>query len=431
MLKLTRHLFSWQPTAALGDYYERALYNHILASQNPEDGMMCYFVPLRMGTKKQFSDSLNTFTCCVGSGMENHGKYGEAIYYDGADGSLYVNLFVPSTLDWEANNIRLVQETSFPEGDTVSLKIQGNAKRPLTIRFRKPAWSPTPVIHVNGHPIKSDLDENGFLTVTRQWKSNDKITLVFTKSLYTESMPDNPNRIAVLYGPLVMAGKLGNSMPDPVFGTPVLLTDDKQVNNWIKPLVNSSMSFKMVGVGKPFDVELIPFYKMYKEYYSVYWDYFTNADWIARQAEYEADKKRRQEIEARTIDIFRIGEMQPERDHNLVASEKSYVSDAIGVNGREVRAGGYFSFEMTVDPLQSNNLLLTYIGDDKDRKFDIKIEGVLIKTEELTGGKTGKFYDREYAISPAVVGTKTKITVQIESNYGKTAGRVFGARIVK
>lgn len=431
MLKLTRHLFSWQPTAALGDYYERALYNHILASQNPEDGMMCYFVPLRMGTKKQFSDSLNTFTCCVGSGMENHGKYGEAIYYDGADGSLYVNLFVASTLDWKANNIRLVQETRFPEGDTVSLKIQGNAKRPLTIRLRKPAWSPTPVIHVNGHSIKTDLDENGFLSATRQWKNNDKVTLVFTKSLYTESMPDNPNRIAVLYGPLVLAGKLGNTMPDPVFGTSVLLTDDKQVSNWIKPVANASMSFKMVGVGKPLDVELIPFYKMYKEYYSVYWDYFTNADWSARQEEYEADKKRRQEIEARTIDIFRIGEMQPERDHNLAASEKSYVSDAIGVNGREVRAGGYFSFEMTVDPKQSNNLLLTYIGDDKDRKFDIKVDGELVKTEELTGGKTGKFYDREYAIPAAVIGTKTKITVRIESNYGKTAGRVFGARIVK
>lgn len=431
MLKLTRHLFSWQPTAALGDYYERALFNHILASQNPEDGMMCYFVPLRMGTKKQFSDSLNTFTCCVGSGMENHGKYGEAIYYDGADGSLYVNLFVPSSLDWKANKLRLVQETSFPEGDAVQLKIQGNAPKKLTIRFRKPAWSPTPVIQINGRSVKTDLDENGFITVTRQWKNNDKISMVFAKSLYTESMPDNPNRIAVLYGPLVLAGKLGSTMPDPVFGTPVLLTDDKQVNNWIKPVANKPLEFKMTGVGKPQDVALIPFYKMYKEYYSVYWDYFTHADWVSRQAEYEADKKRRKEIELRTIDVFRIGEMQPERDHNLQASEKSYVSDAIGVNGREVRAGGFFSFEMTVDPALENSLLLTYIGDDKDRKFDILVNGVLIRTEELTGGKTGKFYDREYAIPIGVIGDKKRITVRIESNYGKTAGRVFGVRVIK
>mgnify|MGYP005608818239 FL=1 len=107
------------------------------------------------------------------------------------------------------------------------------------------------------------------------------------------------------------------------------------------------------------------------------------------------------------------------------------MSDAIGVNGREVRAGGYFSFEMTIDPKQANSLLLTYIGDDKDRKFDIKVDGQLIKTEELTGGKTGKFYDREYTIPAALVAGKTKITVRIESNYGKTAGRVFGVRVVR
>ncbi|ULQ51519.1 glycoside hydrolase family 127 protein [Flavihumibacter fluvii] len=431
MLKLTRHLFSWSPSARLGDYYERALYNHILASQNPDDGMMCYFVPLRMGTKKQFSDSLNTFTCCVGSGMENHSKYGEAIYYEGADGSLFVNLFVASTLNWRAKKISIRQETSFPAGDTVNFTIQSAAVTPFTLKLRKPGWSGSTTVRVNGQPVTTTTDSDGFLEINRNWKNKDRVQLIVSKALYTEAMPDNPNRIAILYGPLVLAGALGNTMPDPVFGTPVLLTDDKNVQNWIRPVANQPLHFDMVGVGKPKDVQLVPFYQMYKEYYSVYWDYFTNTDWISRQAEYEADKKRRQQIEARTIDVFRIGEMQPERDHNLVASEKSYVSDAIGINGREVRAGGYFSFEMTVDPKLENSLLLTYIGDDKDRKFDILVDGVLIRTEELTGGKTGKFYDREYAIPIAVIGEKKKVTVRIESNYGKTAGRVFGVRVVK
>ena len=115
MLKLTRHLFCWQPFSALGDYYERALYNHILASQNPTDGMMCYFVPLRMGTKKEFSDPFNTFTCCVGSGMENHSKYTENIYYQGKDGSLYVNLFIPSVLNWKDKGITLTQVSAYPD----------------------------------------------------------------------------------------------------------------------------------------------------------------------------------------------------------------------------------------------------------------------------------------------------------------------------
>ncbi|WP_153800985.1 glycoside hydrolase family 127 protein [Foetidibacter luteolus] len=430
MLKLTRHLFSWQPTSELGDYYERALYNHILASQNPEDGMMCYFVPLRMGTKKEFSKPFNTFTCCVGSGMENHSKYSEGIYYQGADGSLYVNLFVPSQLNWKENNVVITQQTAFPEADDINFTVEGKPGS-FVLRVRKPYWANNTAVLVNGKPVNAETDADGFIVINRKWKNNDKVKLTLAKTLHTQSMPDNANRIAVMYGPLVLAGVLGDTMPDPVFGTPVLLTDNKNVSDWIKPSGDAPLSFEMKNVGKPYDVKLVPFYKMYNKYYSVYWDYFTNADWSARQAEYEADKKRQKEIAERTIDVFRIGEMQPERDHNLTASEKSYVSDAIGVNGREVRAGGFFSFEMKVDPSLQNNLLLTYIGDDKDRKFDILVNGVKIATEELTGGKTGKFYDKEYSIPKEVIGDKTGITVRIESNYQKTAGRVFGVRVIR
>jgi len=123
--------------------------------------------------------------------------------------------------------------------------------------------------------------------------------------------------------------------------------------------------------------------------------------------------------------------MQPERDHNLKASDNSYVSDAIGVNGREARAGGFFSFEMKIDPSIQNSLLLTYLGDDKDRKFDILIDGTKIITEELPGGKTSKFYDKEYAIQKELIDNKTIITIRIEANYEKTAGRVFGVRIIR
>ena len=430
MLKLTRHLFSWQPSSALGDYYERALYNHILASQNPETGMMCYFVPLRMGTKKEFSEPFNTFTCCVGSGMENHSKYSEGIYYEGTDGSLYVNLFVPSQLNWKEKHAVITQETAFPESDDINLTVQGKPGS-FALRIRKPYWANNTAVLVNDKPVNAATDADGFIVINRKWKNNDRIKLTLTKSLHTQSMPDNANRIAVMYGPLVLAGVLGDTMPDPVFGTPVLLTDNKNVNEWIKPVSDAPLTFEMKNVGKPYDVKLIPFYKAYNKYYSVYWDYFTNADWSARQAEYEAEKKHQKEIAERTIDVFRIGEMQPERDHNLKASEKSYVSDAIGVNGREVRAGGFFSFEMKVDPSLQNNLLLTYIGDDKDRKFDILVDGTKIATEELTGGKTGKFYDKQYSIPKDVVGGKTGVTIRIESNYQKTAGRVFGVRVIR
>jgi hypothetical protein len=430
MLKLTRHLFSWQPSSTLMDYYERALYNHILASQNPENGMMTYFVPLRMGTRKQFSDSFNTFTCCVGTGMENHSKYVEQIYSYDNDG-LFVNLFIPSQLNWKQKKVIITQQAEFPEEEKIKLVVNVKNTTSFSLRIRKPFWTTaSPIIYVNGKSVHTETDQFGYLFTKRQWNNGDVVTVDFPMHLYSEAMPDNPNRIAVKYGPLVLAGELGKQMPDPVYGIPVLLTDDKNVNHWIKPAA-SPLQFDMKGVGKPFDVRLVPFYKVYNQYYSVYWDYFTPAAWEARKAEYEADKKRQKEIEERTIDNFRMGEIPPERDHSLIASEQSYVSDALGRNGREARRGNYFSFEMKVLAGVKNNLLLTYIGDDKDRVFDILIDGAKLTKVEWKGGITGKFYDEVYPMPDELINGKAKITIRIEANYGKTAGRIFGVRIIK
>jgi len=393
--------------------------------------MMCYFVPLRMGTQKQFSDSFNTFTCCVGSGIENHSKYAEAIYAEGADQSLYVNLFIPSKLNWKTKGVTIQLETNFPADDKIRFLIQTSGSKELTLRIRKPNWATKGVLaSVNGKLAEYTYDEDGFIVIKRSFKMNDLLELTIPMELYTEAMPDNPNRIAFKYGPLVLAGLLGKERPDPVYGTPVLLTSNRNVNEWVQSSSNP-LQFEMKGVGKPFDVKLKPFYQTYDQYYSVYWDYFTPDDWAKLQADYEAEKKRQKAIEDRTIDNFRIGEMQPERDHNLKASERSYVDDALGRKGREARANNYFSFDMKVGQGAPTILLLTYIGDDKDRKFDILVDGVKIQTIDWKGGKTGKFYDFEYPIPAELLKDKSKITVRIEANYGKTAGRVFGARTVK
>lgn len=432
MLKLTRHLFGWQPSTAYMDYYERALYNHILASQNPEDGMMCYFVPLRQGTHKMFSDSFNTFTCCVGSGMENHSKYAESIYAAGRDGSLYVNLFIPSQLNWKERGVIIEQQNFIPETNQVKIKISAKAPSLFTLRIRKPAWvTGAAVIYLNGKAIKTETGSDGYITSSRRWLNNDVVTVDMPMNIYTEAMPDNKDRIAVLYGPVVLAAALGKSMPDPVYGTPVLLTDDKSPANWVKPVAGQQLVFKTTGVGKPADVELIPFYKMYNQYYSVYFDYFTNAAFTERQATYEAEKKAQQQIEEKTIDVFRIGEMQPERDHHLFATERSYTDEAIGRMGREARGDHYFTFDMKVTPGIANSLLLTMIGDDKDRKFDIFVDNVLLATQEWNGGITSKFYDKIYSIPAGILKDKTSVKIKIAANYEKTAGRIFGVRILK
>jgi DUF1680 family protein len=431
MLKLTRYLFSWQPNSSYADYYERALYNHILSSQNPQTGMMCYFVPLRMGTKKEFSEPFNTFTCCVGSGMENHSKYTEGIYFEGKDGSLFVNLFIPSELKWRDKSVTIKQETAFPESNQTLITIQSSIPQTFTIKIRQPKWSnETLRFTVNDNPFTAKSGSNGYWSLTRKWGKNDKIKITLPANIYSESMPDNPNRVALLYGPIVLAGQLGTTMPDPVYGSTVLLTDNHEVENWVKN-TSEPLVFETNNVAKPNDVKLIPFYKTYDQYYNVYWDYFTPADWTKRQAEYEAEKKRVKEIADRTIDIIRIGEMQPERDHNLTATEKSYTSDALGRMGREVRSGGYFEFDMKVDPSFSNSLLCSYIGDDKNSIFDLLVDGTKIGTQELKGGAVGRFFDVEYPIPAEVIKGKTKAIVRVQAHPNKTAGRVFGCRIVK
>jgi uncharacterized protein len=433
MLKLTRHLYTQNPKSAYMDYYERALYNHILASQHPETGMMCYFVPLRMGTQKEFSKPFHTFTCCVGSGIENHAKYAESIYYEGGASDLYVNLFIPSVLNWQEKGVTITQETQFPEGNEVNLTIQCKKPTSLNFKIREPEWSSLTIL-INGKNAQLAPNVNGYRTINgmKKWKNGDKITIQFNNMhLRTEAMPDNPNRIAFLYGPIVLAGQLGEKMPDPFFGTPVLLTDNRDYTQWLQPVASDKLSYQMTDIARPTSPKLIPFYKTYKEHYSVYWDYFTQKEWSERQTAYEAAKKYEQDLENRTIDIMRLGEMQPERDHNLKTSEESYSDDALGRKGREVRRGGFMEFDIKVDPSVKNGLLCTYIGDDKNRAFDLLIDGVKIGSQELNGGKTGHFFDVTYPIPAELLAGKTKVVARIQGVANKTAGRVFGCRIVK
>jgi len=438
MLKLTRYLYSWDPKAAYTDYYERALFNHILASQNPNDGMMCYFVPLRMGTKKRFSRPFNTFTCCVGSGIENHSKYTEGIYYEAKDGSLLVNLFVPSELSWKDKGVTIRQESKFPEDNRITFTVKAPKATRFTMKIRHPKWAASDlVINLNEKPSKAVRD-GAYWTLARTWKEGDKVEVTAPMQLYSEAMPDNPNRIALLYGPIVLAGQLGTEMPDPIFGTTVLLTDKHNVNDWAKP-GSTPLTFE-TSVSKPNPVTLIPFYKTVDQYYNVYWDYFTQEEWKKREADYLAERKYQANVEERTIDIMRLGEMQPERDHNLKTSERSYTSDALGRRGREARADrsggsggsdGFMAFDMTVLADTPSSLLCTYIGDDANRAFDLLIDGVKIGTQELKGGAAGKFFDVTYPIPNELLKGKSKVVVKIQGLSGKTAGRVFGCRIIR
>lgn len=429
MLKLTRELFVIKPSVELMDFYEKALYNHILASQNHTTGMVTYFVSLRMGGKKEYSDEFNSFTCCVGTGMENHVKYAENIYYRGKDGSLYINLFIPSVLNWKEKNISVKQETSLPAADKTTFTITAKQPTSFAIRIRKPYWAETVQVSINGKPQKVMADKEGYIVLNRKWLNHDKIELITPLHFYTQSMPDNPNRRAVFYGPVLLAGVLGDKEPDPL-DVPVFVTGDKDAGKWIQPVSNQPLVFQTSSTASAKPVQLIPFNTTADEHYTVYWDVFTPQQWTVQKKIYEAEKLKQQELEARTVDNLRIGEMQPERDHELTG-EKTVTGDEHNRKWRMAEDSGYFSFTMKVDPSAINTLICTYWGmDNRGRTFDIYVNDVKIATEDINKYKGSKFYDIPYSIPNEVTRYKLSAKIKFVPKEHNAAGPLYGAKIV-
>ncbi|GAA4804567.1 glycoside hydrolase family 127 protein [Olivibacter ginsenosidimutans] len=432
MLKLTQHLFMIKPSAALMDYYERDLLNHILASQNPNDGTVTYYTSLRMGGRKEFSDYEHAFTCCVGTGMENHVKYNQTIYFKGSDGSLFVNLFIPAVLTWKDEGLTLRQETRLPASDKVYFTIESAPTHPLPIRIRKPHWAQEYSLSINGKAVHPSIDEFGYIYLDQQWKADDQLVLTLKSSLYTESMPDNPDRQAIFYGPVLLAAKLGMEEPDPLKGTPVLVSDQAAPEHWIQAENKHELRFSTrPNVAYPQRVELMPFNHFVNEHYTVYWDIFTPEKWKEQQQVYEAENIKQRALEARTLSLFRPGEMQPERDHKL-QGEKLTTGEDHQRKWRATQNGGYLTFEMAVDPQMANSLILSYWGmDNRGRIFDILIDGEKIAQEDLNNYKESRFYDITYAIPRTITKGKKQVIVTLKpTDEQNMAGPFYGARSV-
>jgi hypothetical protein len=389
--------------------------------------MMTYFVPLRMGGRKEYSDRYNTFTCCVGSGMENHVKYGETIYSRGSDGSLYVNLFIASRLNWREKGLTIEQHSKLPADDATTLTITSAHPATFALRIRKPHWAGAIKIRINGAEQTAAIGADGYLVIRRTWKNGDKIEVQFPESFYTMSIPDNPTRIALFYGPVLLAGELGDKEPDPVKGIPVLVSASEDPNKWIHRVDSNHLAFRTNAIGQPRDLTLIPFNRTENEFYSVYWDYFTPATWAVQQEKYAAQRKQEQELEDHTIDRVRLGEMQPERDHALTG-EKLLTGEEHGKKWRATEEGGYFSFTMKVDSAAGNSLHADYWGDDhRGRIFDIQVDGQTIATQNLASFKQSKFYELTYPVPQELVKGKSSVTVKFVAHNAHTGvGPVSG-----
>lgn len=429
MLRLTQYLYGWTNDAQYLDYYERALYNHILASQHPVEGRVCYFLSLGMGSKKGFGSKENNFSCCMGSGFENHSKYGGAIYsYLPGKEALNVNLYIPSVLTWKEKGVKLSMETAYPEGEKVTIRLEECPKQKFDLNLRYPAWATSGVtVKVNGSKQKVEAAPGTFITLSRQWKKGDRIELELPMSLYTVAMPDNADRRAVFYGPSLLAGVFGTEARK-MGDIPVFVSEEKSMTNYIKKTSNNPLEFVTVAPGGPDAVSMIPFYKVYDQFQTVYWDVYSPADWKKVEAARNAELQRIAELDRRTLDFIELGEMQPERDHQFDGEDTRYGEGYLR-KYRFAYEKGWFAFNMKCGSDKPAQLLLTYYGGDTRKfTFDIVI-GDWVQSVSLRETEH-KFIEHVIDLPLEVTQGKESIRVMFRADSQNRVSNIYDCRLM-
>lgn len=441
MLKLTRHLFAWKPAARTMDFYERALFNQILGSQDPITGMMIYFASLKPGHFKVYNTPYDSFWCCTGTGIENHGKYGDTIYFYDAD-SLYLNLFIASELNWKEKNLVVRQETSLPEQDTTKLTMKCDKPVKFALNVRHPAWATSGMtVNVNGKKEEFPGTPGSYCSIEREWKNDDKVEIKLPMSLHLETLPGEAGTVAVMYGPIVLAGELGKEGLDkispyikgqcdleksPVPDIPVLVCEARDLLSKLEPVAGKPLTFQTKGIGRPKDITLSPYYKLHHQRFSVYWKLYSDEEFKKKEAEIAAEAARRKAFEASIVDEVRPGEQQPETDHGL-KSENSHSGDFHNRKWRD--ANGWFSYEMKSTKDKPMALLCTYWGSDTGkREFDILVNGEKIATQKLNKNKPGEFFDQKYSIPEHLTRNAEKVTIRFQPHPDCIAGGLFAVR---
>ena len=451
MMKLTEHLYAWNHDAAYMDYYEKALFNHILASQDPDTGMKTYFMATKQGHFKVYSTPENSFWCCVGSGMENPGRYTRNIYYkDGNE--FYVNQFISSTVDWREKGLKISQTTSYPYEDTTVIKIESGSAD-AAVKIRIPSWiDSAATIKINDEDAIS-VSETGYYTVERVWNEGDTITVTLPMGLHTYTARDDDNKVAFMYGPVVLAGALGTeSFPttdlvsdhtsldsQTAITVPDIVVADKNPEAFITQEDKDTLIFKMTfkataDAAETQEITLIPYFDLHHQRYSLYWMLYGEDEAVEKDEFTIA-------LDAATIDTVRPNEQQPEVDHNIQKNNSfSDYFSTVSRGWRDARgADGYFSYDMKVDnTAEKNYVMALYWGSDAPfsadgvsytRDFEILVDDNVIGEQTLNNNAAGKLIYVYYEIPSELTEGKEKVTVKFKpKGANNAAGGVFEVR---
>ncbi len=452
MLKLTEDLFRQHPEAKYMDYYERTIFNHILSTQHPVHGGYVYFTPARPRHYRVYSAPNEAMWCCVGTGMENHGKYNELIYSH-ADNNLYLNLFIASELNWKKKGIKVLQETNFPFEEQTKLIIkEGSEEFNLMVRY--PVWVKEGdlKIKVNGEEFTYSAQPSSYISINRKWEKGDEVQIELSMQNTIEQMPNVPEYIAFMHGPILLGAKTGSEdlkglIADdgrwsqyaggtylPVDKAPILIEDDlENIANKLQPVEGKPLNFTLdVDMINSQELILEPFNQIHDARYMMYWLALTNKGYKNYLDSLEMIEKERMAIERRTIDYVATGEQQPETDHAMV-SEKSTSGNNQDDFYREARNEGFFSYDLATKSETGLSLMVRYWGAEwGNRKFDIYIDDHKLVTEDNTGRwNQSMFKDIVYAIPDEFVKGKSSVRVKFQALPNAAAGAVYVVRLLR
>ena len=478
MLKLTRQLFAIRPDAIYADFHERALFNHALASFDPDAVRMSYMVPVGRSEQQEYQDMQRSFTCCVGTGMENHALHGYGIAFESPNAeTVWVNIFAPSTAEL-SNGARVTMETGFPDGDSAKLTLSTPRERRFRLAVRRPGWAGDGfALSVNGQridvpPIASlragaaggrdlgfdagSLPPSSYVEITREWRTGDVVSVTLPKSLRLEPTPDARSVAAIMWGPLVLAGDLGprregrgdNDGDGPSDESdraepPALVAADKPLDSWISPAGNAPGNFRAIGVARSIqtrnalpDVSLAPFYRTQGRTYSVYFDVLTPAELEARAASAAAERERVRQMEAATLAFVQVGDAGAEQKYGY----RSEPADrpVIRRERRPARGGvGWFSYDLPVATPSGADvaLVVTYLNDvglPMLADFDILVDGTRV-ARYVPNETASSWWDATYDVPAALTRGKSSVTVRFQAANGGDSRMVpiYGVRVVR
>lgn len=456
MLKLTEDLNRVKPDGMYGDFYETAMFNHILSTQHPQHGGYVYFTSARPRHYRNYSAPNKAMWCCVGTGMENHGKYGQFVWthdkgVKAEDDALYVNLFVASELNWKERKMVIRQQTAFPYAETSVVEV-AKGKGTFILKVRKPSWCENFTVKGVGFDADS-YEENGFVCMKRKWKKGDQVKISMPMHAYIKPMINVPQYVAIMYGPILLGMKTGTEdmrsliADDSRFGqyaggkklaldeAPILLPkhlDDIAKN--LKPVPGKPLHFKLAThMENTIDGELQPFFEIHDSRYMMYWLALGENDYKAYMQKLADEEKARQALEARTVDKVNPGEQQPETDHRM-ETDDSNKGNTEGIFFRDAKDGHYFSYLMQTKGETNLSLQLKFWGQDEWRtsEFDIYVnDKLLCSVNNSHRWRTTQFKTVDYVIPSEFVKGKKEIRVKFVAHKGKQVGQIYGVRLVK